>query len=94
MILMIYHSNKETRLGIPIIPTVGPVSTMLSKRYLRYQVQKNITYFEVIIVEKILAKIEKNKSEIIRVQLSEFSAHDLIGLRVYINRVDDDPAPT
>ena len=45
-------------------------------------------------MQKIITEIEKNKSEFIRVELSEYSGHDLLGIRVYINRDDGDPTPT
>jgi hypothetical protein len=35
-----------------------------------------------------------NKSEIIRVELTEFSGYDLAGIRVYVNREGEDPTPT
>ena len=45
-------------------------------------------------MNKIITEIEKNKSEFIRVELSEYSGFDLIGMRVYVNREGEDPAPT
>ena len=45
-------------------------------------------------MNKIITDIEKNANEFIRVELSEFNGHDLIGLRVYVNRDDGDPTPT
>jgi hypothetical protein len=45
-------------------------------------------------MQKIITEIEKNKSEIIRVELSEFSGFDLIGMRVYVSRAGVDPVPT
>jgi hypothetical protein len=41
-----------------------------------------------------ITNIEKNKSEFIHVELSEFSGYDLVGLRVYVNREGEDPTPT
>ena len=45
-------------------------------------------------MNKFITEIEKNKSEIIRVELTEFSGYDLVGMRVYVNREGEDPAPT
>lgn len=45
-------------------------------------------------MNKIITDIEKNATEFIRVELSEFNGHDLVGIRVYVNRDDGDPTPT
>jgi len=43
---------------------------------------------------KIIQDIEKNANEFIRVELSEFKGHDLLSLRVYIDRDGTNPMPT
>ena len=45
-------------------------------------------------MNKIITEIEKNKTEVIRVELTGFSDYDLVGLRVYVNRESEDPLPT
>ena len=45
-------------------------------------------------MQKIISEIEKNKSEIIRVELTEFSGYDLVGMREYVSREGEDPTPT
>lgn len=43
--------------------------------------------------DKLIATIEKNKSEVIRVSLSEFNGHDLANLRVWFQADDGDMRP-
>jgi hypothetical protein len=43
------------------------------------------------IVNQIIAEIEKNSTEVIRAELSEFKGHDLFSLRVYADREGQDP---
>jgi len=45
-------------------------------------------------MQKLISEIEKNSSEVIRVELSEFKGFDLVGMRVYALREDEDPTPT
>ena len=45
-------------------------------------------------MQKIISEIEKNKAEVIRVELTEYCGYDLVGLRVYVNREGQDPTPT
>ena len=45
-------------------------------------------------MNKIITEIDKNKTEVIRVELTGFSDYDLVGLRVYVNRESEDPLPT
>ena len=41
-----------------------------------------------------IAQIEKNSSEVIKVELSEFKGFDLVSFRVWANRDGQDPTPT
>jgi hypothetical protein len=41
-----------------------------------------------------IAQIEKNSTEVIRVEIFEYKGFDLVGMRVYVSREGEDPAPT
>ncbi|MBT3204310.1 MAG: transcriptional regulator [Gammaproteobacteria bacterium] len=45
-------------------------------------------------MNKIITDIEKNSSEFIRAELTEFKGHDLFSLRVYVEKEGQDPQPT
>jgi len=45
-------------------------------------------------MQKLISEIEKNSTEVIRVELSEFKGFDLVGMRVYALREGEDPTPT
>ncbi len=45
-------------------------------------------------MQKIITEIEKNSTEVIRVELSEFKGFDLFSLRVYVEKEGSDPLPT
>lgn len=46
-------------------------------------------------MQKVVATIEKNRSEEVRVELSEFNGHDLVSARVWLKGANGtDPTPT
>jgi hypothetical protein len=45
-------------------------------------------------MNKLIAEIEKNSSEVILAELSECKDHDLFSLRVYFSKDGSDPVPT
>lgn len=46
-------------------------------------------------MEQVIAEIPKNKTETVRIALTEYNGHDLIALRVFVQTAaDDEPRPT